>query len=297
MTERATGTAGGSSGNEAFIRHEPTVAPIALVLDSPHSGEWYPDDFDHAPPRAVVRQAEDTHVARLWHDATAHGATLLEARFPRAYIDANRSLADIDVELLADAWPDPVVPSRKTQQGIGLVWRLARTGLPMYSRKLGSAELRARIARCWQPYHAELEAMLDARHRAFGGVWHVNCHSMPAVGDANADDAGRERADFVLGDRDGTTCDPAFTQLVADVARAQGYRVAVNDPYKGVEIVRRHGRPQENRHSLQIEVKRTLYMDETTLERNAGYARLQRDLEALAQALAGFVRERTVRGA
>ena len=275
-----------------LVRHDPVTEPIPLVLDSPHSGEWYPDDFDHAPPRDVVRQAEDTHVARLWGAAPAAGATLIEARFPRAYIDANRSLADVDPELLGDAWPDPVAPSRKTALGIGLVWRLARGGVPMYARKLTSAEVQGRIDRCWRPYHAALDAALDARHRAFGGVWHLNCHSMPAVGDALSDDPGRERADFVLGDRDGTTCDPAFTRTVADCARNFGYSVAINDPYKGVELVRKHGRPAENRHSLQVELKRTLYMDERTLAPNEGYARLQRDLARLVDILAAFVRQR-----
>ena len=281
---------------EPLLRHDPATAPIALVLDSPHSGEWYPEDFDHLPPREVVRRAEDTHVARLWRSALEHGATLIEARFPRAYIDANRSLADIDVELLSDRWPEPIAPSRKTQQGIGLVWRLARGGTPMYARKLTSAEVRARIDGCWRPYHDELDAVLDARRAQFGGVWHINCHSMPAVGDALADDPGRLRADFVLGDRDGTTCEAALTGLVARAARAMGYSVAVNDPYKGVEIVRRHGRPAENRHSLQIELKRTLYMDEDTLVPNEGYARLARDLGELCRLLADYVRGRTATG-
>lgn len=275
------------------LRHDPPGPPIALVLDSPHSGEWYPDDFDHAPPRAVVRMAEDTHVARLWSAAPALGATLVEARFPRAYIDPNRSLADIDTELLADAWPDPVRPSRKTVQGIGLVWRMARDSEPMYDRKLTSAEVRSRIERCWRPYHAALAAALDERHRAFGVVYHLDCHSMPAVGDANADDPGRERADFVLGDRDGTTCEPAFTALVAARLASLGYEVAINDPYKGVELVRVHGRPAEGRHSLQVEVKRTLYMDEHTLEPNAGFARLRDDLALLASHVAAYVVQRS----
>ncbi len=277
------------------LRHDPKVPPVALVLDSPHSGEWYPPDFDHAPPRAAVRRAEDTHVARLWRGALDAGATLVEARFPRAYIDANRSLADIDVELLADPWPDPVTPSRKTAQGIGLVWRVARDGEPMYARRLASAEVRARIDRCWRPYHAALAAAIDERHRTFGAVYHIDCHSMPAIGDANADDPGRERADVVLGDRDGTTCEPALTDLVARSMRAMGYGVAINDPYKGVEIVRMHGRPAERRHSLQVELKRSLYMDEETLVPNAGYAPLRDDLTRLATILAAFVRERTGR--
>ena len=277
---------------EAFIRHDPAGEAIPLVLDSPHSGIFYPDDFDHAPARAIVRQAEDTHVATLWRAAPAYGATLLEARFPRAYIDPNRSLDDIDAELLADTWPVPLTPSRKTQQGIGLVWRVARDGMPMYARKLTSAEVAARIDRYWRPYHAELAAVLDARHGHFGAVWHLNCHSMPAVGDALADDPGRERADFVLGDREGTTCEPAFTQVVADTLRNLGYSVKINDPYKGVEIVRRHGRPHERRHSLQLEVKRTLYMDEETFEPGPGFARLEADLARLTSTLAGFLRDR-----
>jgi len=272
-------------------RHAPAIAAIPLVLDSPHSGEDYPDDFDHAPPRVEVRRAEDTHVARLYRSAPRHGATLIEATFPRSYIDPNRSLADVDPDLLADAWGEPLAPSRKTAQGIGLVWRIARNGVPMYSRKLASSEVRARIERCWKPYHDALGAELDARHRAFGAVWHIDCHSMPAMGDANADDPGRARADFVLGDRDGTTCDPAFTQTVARALKTLGYDVAINDPYKGVEIVRKHGRPGERRHSLQIEVNRRLYMDELTLVPNDGYAALERDLESLLSEVASFVRD------
>lgn len=274
----------------AVIVHPPRGAACALVLDSPHSGETYPDDFDHAPSRADVRQAEDTHVARLWHGALDHGATLVEAVFPRAYIDPNRSTADIDPALFAvtERWPHPVVPSRKTEQGIGLVWRLARHGVPMYARKLSVAEVARRIDTCWRPYHDALDAAIDARHREFGAVWHLDCHSMPAVGDVMADDPGRARADFVLGDRDGSTCAAAFTRFVGSWLEQRGYSVAVNDPYKGVEIVRRHGRPAERRHSLQVEVNRRLYMDETTLAPTTGYARLARDLAALAAALAAW---------
>ena len=270
-------------------RHEPDGSVLPLVLDSPHSGEHYPHDFDHAPPRTVVRQAEDTHVARLWSHATHHGATLIEALFPRAYIDANRSLDDVDPALLADFWPHAIVATRKTELGIGLVWRLARGGVPMYTRKLSAAEVERRIDRYWRPYHAALDAELDDRHRAFGAVWHVNCHSMFAVGDELSDDPGRERADFVLGDRDGTTCAPAFTSLVASTLRTLGYSVAINDPYKGVELVRKHGRPDEGRHSLQIEIKRTLYMDEVSLEPNTGYSVLARNLTQLSSALAAYV--------
>ncbi|HET7033145.1 MAG TPA: N-formylglutamate amidohydrolase [Casimicrobiaceae bacterium] len=274
----------------AFIRHAPVAPQLPLVLDSPHSGEHYPEDFDHAPPRDVVRQAEDTHVARLYAFAPKLGATLIEAVFPRAYIDANRSLDDIDPAMLADNWPTPLVAGPKTAKGIGLLWRIARDGAQMYTRKLTVAEVQRRIDRWYRPYHAALAGELDVLHRRFGAVWHIDCHSMPAIGDAYSDDAGRPRKDFVLGDRDGTTCAPEFTALVAETLAGQGYSVAINDPYKGVEIVRRCGRPREHRHSLQIELNRRLYMNETTLEPTPSYASLEADLQRMLAAVSRYVR-------
>lgn len=274
---------------QAVRCHDPERAAIPLVLDSPHSGTVYPADFEHAAPRRLVRQAEDTYVAELYAMAPAMGATLVEALFPRAYIDPNRHLSDIDPLLLADEWSDPITPSRKSELGIGLVWRLARGGVPMYARKLSAAEVRRRISECYDPYHAAVATAIDGTHRAFGAVWHINCHSMPAVGDAMSDDPGRPRADFVLGDRDGSSCESEFTAFVAATLKHMDYSVAINDPYKGVELVRRHGRPAERRHSLQIEVNRKLYMDEATLNKNEGFARLQTNLGRLLEALAGFV--------
>ncbi len=273
----------------AVRRHAEAGEAVPLVLDSPHSGTVYPADFDHAAPRALVRRAEDTYVEELFAAAPHVGATLIEALFPRAYIDPNRHVADIDTELLADAWPGPVTPSRKTEQGIGLVWRLAHGGAPMYARRLLAVEVRRRIERCYEPYHAAVAAALDERHRTFGAVWHLNCHSMPERGDVSADDPGRSRADFVLGDRDATTCAPEFTAFVAATLAAIGYDVAINDPYKGVELVRKFGRPQEGRHSLQIEINRRLYMNEETLDKHAGFAVLRRNLDRLLDALRGFV--------
>jgi N-formylglutamate amidohydrolase len=278
---------------DAVRQHEPEGKPIPLVLDSPHSGRAYPDDFDHLPPRGIVRQAEDTHVEALYAAAPSIGATLIEALFPRAYIDPNRHRSDIDPELLADAWTGPITPSRKTELGIGLVWRLAHGGVPMYARKLSAAEVRRRIADFYDPYHACVSAALDRRHAAFGAVWHINCHSMPAVGDVMSEDPGRARADFVLGDRDGSTCAPDFTAFVAKTLTGLGYDVAINDPYKGVELVRKHGRPAERRHSLQIEINRRLYMDESTLARHSGFATLQSNLQRLLEALRQFVIGRT----
>lgn len=273
-----------------LFRHDPVAPEVPLVFDSPHSGTDYPEDFRFSCPFDLLRTAEDTHIEDLYGAAPEHGASLLGAFFPRSYIDANRDLGDIDQALLDAPWPGKVNPGEKTRLGMGLVRRLAKPELPVYSRKLTVAEMQGRITRCYEPYHNALQSVCDRLHRKFGGVWLVNCHSMPARGSKmSSDGPDAVRADFVLGDRDGTTCAPEMTDFVARLLRGRGYNVKINDPYKGVEIVRRHGRPAENRHALQIEVNRALYMDEKSLARNGHYATLKADLTHLVEGLAGMV--------
>jgi N-formylglutamate deformylase len=244
---------------------EPHEHRVPLVLDSPHSGTEYPADFRPDVPLELLRAAEDSFVDELYASGPGHGATLIRARFPRSYIDPNRSLLDIDASLIEGPWPGPAIVSRKTELGIGLIWRVLDSGQPIYARKLGVEEVKQRIVRYHQPYQRAVKDALDAAYDHFGAVWHLNLHSMPAVSSAISEEGpGKSRADFVLGDRDGTTCAPEFTALVAQALRDMGYDVRLNDPYKGVELVRAFSDPQGGRHSLQIEVNRRLYMDERT---------------------------------
>lgn len=266
------------------------TAALPLVLDSPHSGIDYPEDFGYACAFDALRRAEDTHVDRLFDFAPEAGATLVAARFPRAYLDANRAADDIDPHLMAGPWPTPTRPSAKVALGKGIVWRLLDDGTPIYARRLTVEEVEARIARCHAPYHAAVSGEVLRAAQRFGRVLHLNCHSMPSVAAAfTAGVPGTRRPDFVLGDRDGSSCDPRLTRSVAERLRSLGYSVAVNDPYKGVELVRANGAPQLGRHSLQLEINRALYMDETTLEPHAGFEPLRRTLRRLLDDLVAFL--------
>lgn len=272
----------------SLIRFLPGSAP--LVLDSPHSGTAYPADFGHDCELSVLRQAEDTHVEKLYDFAPGLGVAWIEALFPRSYIDVNRNTTEFDVTLIDEPWADPVetTPAAlgKVRLGKGLIWRMTDDGRPLYKRKLSAAEVRARIDNCWRPYHEAVAQAIHDAHERHGYSMHLNCHSMPAVASAYATDfPGLEHADFVVGDRDGSTADPRLSQLVCEVLRGFGYDVAYNHPYKGVELVRRYGDPARQRHSIQLEVNRKLYMDETSLEPHAGFTTLRGHLRQLVETL------------
>jgi N-formylglutamate deformylase len=154
--------------------------------------------------------------------------------------------------------------------------------------------VKRRIVEYHQPYQRAVKDALDEAHEHFGAVWHINCHSMPALsGRISEEGPGKPRADFVLGDRDGTTCEPAFTELVAKTLRAMGYDVKINDPYKGVELVRAFSDPAANRHSLQIEVNRKLYMDERTRRKSAGFEKMRADIGRLVGTVAAYAAQRS----
>ena len=269
----------------------PTATAAPLVFDSPHSGSEYPVDFDFVAPPDVMRKAEDSFVDELFQDAPAFGGYFQAALFPRSYIDPNRSLLDIDARLLEEPWPDRMAPSEKTRYGHGLIWRLCPPHYAMYDRKLGLEEVRQRIETYWRPYHDLLRDTLSAVNREFGQVWHLNCHSMPGTskprGGVNGGSGGGS-VDIVLGDRDGTTCDTVFTQVVADTLRGMGYSVLINDPYKGVELVRAYSDPKAGRHSLQIEINRAIYMNESTCERNGGFDELRTNMGTLMGTMRDF---------
>ena len=170
--------------------------------------------------------------------------------------------------------------------GKGLIWRTTDDGLPIYERSLSVEEVKHRIENCWKPYHAAVADAIDAAHAAHGFSLHVNCHSMPAIASSHATNfPGEKHADFVVGDRDGSTASPALSQRISAHLTALGYRVAYNHPYKGVELVRRHSDPAAQRHSIQLEINRKLYMNEDTLELTAGFDTLKADLQSLVEML------------
>ncbi|MGZ2746496.1 N-formylglutamate amidohydrolase [Burkholderia stagnalis] len=282
-----------ASGEPAafFVAH-PTAAALPIVVDSPHSGIAYPPDFAPVAPDDAIRTSWDAYVDELWAGTPARGGTLIGATFPRAYIDPNRAETDIDAELLAEPWPTPLAPQVYTQRGMGLIRRYALPGVPLYDRKLPLDAVRRRIDAYYRPYRRALADAAEPLYAAHGALWHIDCHSMKSRGNAMNADAGAARPDVVVSDRRGTSADPAFTAWTAQWFAAAGYRVQINEPYQGGDLLTALADPARRRHSIQIEFNRARYMDEATFDKHAGFDALKRSVDAYLDALAGYVRTR-----
>jgi N-formylglutamate amidohydrolase len=243
----------------------PTEILTGAVFASPHSGRDYPADLRTATvlDERALRSSEDAFMDLLVGDAPSLGAPLLLARTPRAYVDLNRSVDELDPAVIDGVRRGPHNP--RVTSGLGVIPRVVANGRAIYRGKLTLQDARARLEAHWHPYHAALRDLLAQQQATFGAAVLIDCHSMPH--EAIEGMAGRNgRApDIVLGDRFGAAASRDMVDQIEDAFVAEGLTVARNTPFAGAFIAQRYGRPAQGCHVVQMEIDRALYMDEATL--------------------------------
>ncbi|MBB5695620.1 N-formylglutamate amidohydrolase [Muricoccus pecuniae] len=267
-----------------FLLERPPLQAAPLVLASPHSGRHYPASFLAASRLDPVslRRSEDGFVEELFADAPSHGVPLLSATFPRVYCDANREAWELDPGMFDGPLPDFVnSASPRVGAGLGTIARVVASGETVYRRRLSFNEAADRIRALWEPYHAALSGLIGETVRRFGCCLLIDCHSMPSL----PGEPGRA-ADMILGDAHGTSAGPRATRLLEETLGGLGYRLRRNDPYAGGYVTRHYGRPREGVHVIQLEIARSLYMDERRIQRLPGLEGLRADMDRMVQRLA-----------
>ena len=267
----------------------PAGAPVSpLVFASPHSGRHYPTDMGASTRlgERAIRSSEDALVDQLIEAAPQRGCAVLAARYARAYVDVNREPYELDAGMFEDDLPEFArARTARVAAGLGSIARLVAEGREIYDRKLTFAEASRRIEAVHKPYHQALRRLLDEARAANGAAVLIDWHSMPGAAGRGA---GRRQVDMVLGDRFGTTCSPVLTDTVERALVGMGYVVSRNAPYAGGYTTEVYGRPIEGVHALQIEISRTLYLDEGAIRPKSGFSRLAADLEQVFEALAAL---------
>jgi N-formylglutamate amidohydrolase len=271
-----------------FSIQRPERLGVPFIFNSPHSGRVYPRAFLAASrlDALSLRKSEDAYVEELFGAAPDHGAPLMHAHFPRAYLDLNREPYELDPALITDALPRYAnTQSIRVVGGLGTIARVVTESEEIYREPLPLGDALRRINQLYKPYHDALgDLMLECR-QCFGTAILIDCHSMPSN---PASESGGPRPDFVLGDRFSTSCDSDLTRTVAKMLRGMGYVVALNKPYAGGFITEHYGRPSEGLHTLQIEVNRALYMNETNFAKEPGFDRVRKHMSGLIEMLAEY---------
>jgi N-formylglutamate deformylase len=270
------------TGKKGIFRlASPEKPSTCLFADSPHSGRDYPGDFAHAAPRHELEKAEDRFLDHLYDFLPAAGVPLLQAEFPRSYVDPNRR-DTVTEKFLKEGEQD----YQGTMSGLVRTRCTPRSAHEVYDKPLKLSEVFNRVAAKHKPYHDELSRLADETHAREGMAVHLNCHSMPSLLQRGKK---KNPFDIIIGTRGGTACDADFAVKLKELFEAKGYAVGIDVPgFSGAEIIRRTGDPATGRHSIQLELNRALYMDEETLAFNAGAAKLKEDLKDIVRDFALF---------
>jgi N-formylglutamate deformylase len=267
---------------------EPAMGSSPVIFNSPHSGRVYPHGFLAASrlDLATLRRSEDFFVDELIAGVVRHGHPVMRAHFPRCYVDVNREPYELDPRMFEGRLPSFAnTRSMRVAGGLGTVARVVGDAQEIYDRRLPVDDALRRIETLYKPYHRALRRLFTKVHREFGAAVLIDCHSMPSTGGAKDE---RPRADVVLGDRYGTSCAGYVSEVVDATLRALGYVVSRNKPYAGGFITEHYGNPAAGLHAIQVELNRSLYMDEKRYARSTAFDRVAADLETVANRIAAI---------
>jgi N-formylglutamate amidohydrolase len=245
-----------------------------VILASPHSGRHYADDLqaDVVLPLELLRRSEDAYVDQLIDCAPEFGATTICAEFPRVFVDVNRGPWDLDPRMFADSLPEFVNKrSKRAASGLGVVPRIGANGHALYRRQMRFADARARLTRYYTPYQNAIKDMLTEAQSNYGIAILLDMHSMPHV--------SAPGVDFVLGDRFGQSCDHRITDVIEGLLRESNFVTVRNTPYAGGHTTEFYGAPQNGIHVIQIEMNRSLYLDEHRVVRSSEWSKFKNKLD------------------
>lgn len=268
----------------AFDVSLPVTPESCVVFASPHSGRDYTWSFmrktvlnEHA-----IRSSEDAFVDSLYDCAPEFGAAFIKAGAPRAYVDLNRARDELDPALIEGI--RRVGHNPRVASGLGVIPRVVANGRAIYRGKLSQHEAQERITQCWEPYHNRLQALLDTAHARHGQTVLIDCHSMPHEAMDGVARSGMRRPDVVLGDRFGAAASGDVVDRIEAAFAAAGFIVTRNAPFAGAYITQAYGKPKTGQHAVQVEIDRSLYMNEQLIRPNG-------DFEAVQAALRKVVAE------
>lgn len=239
-----------------FDYYAPTGPNYRGVLSIPHSGESIPESFTGHLSGDLMAYKEDVDfkVNELIDIEALQnaGVAVLVAHVHRICVDLNRS-----------------------EDNCVLFWKHNTQGKKLVLKDPSPQETQLYIQTYHRPYFEILKASLqELEKRKQGPVSMIDLHSMPSRPTEYHMKQNplqkTHRPDFCLSDRKGVTCTPEFIHFFKKAFTDQGFNASLNDPYVGGYVTEFVNKFRTN--NIQIEINRSLYMDEKTKELTASKA-------------------------
>jgi len=263
--------------SDVFNIVPPIAAEIPMLVSVPHCGTFFPSEIKDQYKPELIQAPDDTDwfVDRLYDFAPALGITMITANYSRWVIDLNR-----------DPQSKPLYSDGRVITGLCPTTNFL--GEPIYQderKEISLVEIENRVTQYYEPYHQQIEKELARLHKKFGKVLLWDCHSIrqfvPSI-------HIEKFPDLILGDADGISASSELIATAMDSLQNSGYSFSHNHPFKGGYITRHYGKPEFNRHALQLEMSKINYMDDDEINFNLARAKeMQSTLKKVFRNLIG----------
>jgi N-formylglutamate deformylase len=225
---------------------------IPFMVSNPHSGVFIPPEIvEHMTEPGLERRDTDWFLTRLYDLPAIESAAIISANASRYVVDLNRP-------------PDnhSLYPGQSTT-GICPTITFKREPIYQAGFEPDENEIAKRIEHYWQPYHDQLRGELERLVEKFGFAVLLDVHSIaqqvPMLFEGDI-------PDFNFGTNHGQSCGASFQALIEEFAAGiTEFTHVVNGRFIGGFITRNYG-SMNNVHAVQLELNRSTYMDEETLQ-------------------------------
>ena len=237
-----------------------------LIISSPHSGTLLDKNLSAKRNNDIYSfdSMQDMYVNEFSSGLDKCGFTVLQSNISRVVIDLNRNINEIDSKIIKNLPSDIEINlSDKVRAGIGLIATKDASGNKIYDEKLDWMEVRDRINNYYIPWHNALKIAVKNLSTKFKRVLIIDMHSMPSETIYN-----NQLADFVIGNNFGKSSSYTAQKILSRVIESYGHSVSINDPYPGGYITKNYSSTDENIQCIQLEIKKSLYMNEKNFTKN-----------------------------
>ncbi len=202
----------------------------------------------------------DRYVDRLYQPVISElKLSIVKSQWHRYVTDLNRLSTDVDSSSVEGSEN----PAGKFTTG--LHWVKTTRGQVLMEKPISQALHEQLVERYFTPFHSDLKEMYQFfQNHGAKKVYHLDAHSMPSIGTSAHRDPGQLRAEIVVSDWDEKSCDSWFKELVIEAYKQAGLKVAYNWPYLGGRVTQTYGKPSTGQNAMQVEINRSMYMDEVS---------------------------------
>ena len=235
---------------------------IPIIISIPHSGTTYSQNFlkNTLLNKKELQYSEDNYVDKVLRKTLNENISYVKANFPRSFIDVNRNPLAIDPLMISSDIPVfDESNSSIVKSGIGTIHKVSYYGNEIYDHLLTRKEVINRLLSNYFPYHKALKSMIKDIKKKHNTILVLDFHSMPSKFLNN-------NVDIVIGNNFNLSSNKSLCSKLINHLDYFNYSFCINNPYSGGYITKFYGKPLEGINVLQIEINRSLYMNEETLE-------------------------------